>query len=49
MVSLDNTNIYNIKLDDEYNRCKLPEDMDEGIDCMVTSILHDLSLSDIRI
>ena len=51
MVSLDNTNIYNIKLDDEYkNRCKLPEDMDEAIDYQVygNSILHNLSLMDIE-
>ena len=51
MVSLDNTNIYNIKLDDEYkNRCKLPEDMDEAIDYEVygNSILNDLSLWDIE-
>ena len=51
MVSLDNTNIYNIKLDDDYkNRCKLPEDMDEAIDYEFygNSILNDLSLMDIE-
>lgn len=51
MVSLDNTNIYNIKLDDEYkNRCKSPEDMDDSLDYQVygNSILHDLSLKDIE-
>ena len=51
MVSLDNTNIYNIKLDDEYkNRCKLPEDMDETIDYQTygNSILNDLSIWDIE-
>ena len=51
MVSLDNTNIYNIKLDDEYkNRCKSPDDMDDSLDYQVygNSILHDLSLKDIE-
>lgn len=51
MVSLDNTNIYNIKLDDEYkSKCKLPEDMDEGIDYEFygNSILNNLSLADIE-
>ena len=51
MVSLDNTNIYNIKLDDEYkSRCKSPEDMDDSLDYQVygNSILHDLSLKDIE-
>lgn len=51
MVSLDNTNVYNIKLDDEYKRrCKLPEDMDAAIDYQYygNSILNDLSLSEIE-
>lgn len=51
MVSLDNTNVYNIKLDDEYkNRCKLPEDMEDAMDYQYfgNSILNDISLWDIE-
>lgn len=51
MVSLDNTNIYNIKLDDEYkNRCRLPEDMEDAMDYQYfgNSILNDISLGDIE-
>lgn len=51
MVSLDNTNVYNIKLDDEYkSKCKLPEDLEETMDYQYfgNSILNDLSMWDIE-
>lgn len=49
-VSLDNTNIYNIKLEEYKNRCKQPEDMEEIMDyeCFGNSILNNISLLDIK-
>ena len=50
MVSLDNTNVYNVKLEEYKNRCKLPEDMEDVLDseCFGNSILSDISLFDIK-
>lgn len=50
MVSLDNTNIYNVKLEEYRNKCKLPEDMEEVLDyeCFGNSILNNISLFDIE-
>ncbi len=49
-VSLDNTNVYNIKLDEYKNRCKLPEDTEVELDyeCFGSSILDDITQSDIE-
>ena len=50
MVSLDNTNIYNVKLEEYKNRCKLPEDMEDILDyeCFGNSILNNISLIEIE-
>lgn len=50
MVSLDNTNIYNVKLEEYRNRCKQPEDMEAILDyeCFGNSILNDISIFDIQ-
>ena len=47
MISLDNTNIYNVKLEEYKNRCKLPEDMEAILDyvCFGNSILNNISFS----
>lgn len=50
MVSLDNTNIYNVKLEEYKNKCGLPEDMEEILDyeCFGNSILNDISVFEIK-
>lgn len=50
MVSLDNTNIYNVKLEEYKNRCKLPEDMEDILDyeCFGNSILNNISINEIE-
>ena len=50
MVSLDNTNMYNVKLEEYRNRCKLPEDMEDILDyeCFGNSILNNISLLEIE-
>ena len=50
MVSLDNTNVYNVKLEEYRNKCKLPEDMEEILDdeCFGSSILNDISIFDVK-
>lgn len=49
-VSLDNTNIYNVKLEEYKNKCKLPEDTEAVLDYEVfgNSILNDISLFEIK-
>jgi hypothetical protein len=49
-VSLDNTNIYNVKLEEYKNRCKLPEDTESVLDYEFfgNSILNDISLFEIQ-
>ena len=50
MLSLDNTNIYNVKLDEYKNKSKVLEDTEEVLDyeCFGNSILDDISWFDIR-
>ena len=50
MVSLDNTNIYNVKLEEYKNRCRQPEDMEAILDyeCFGNSILNNLSKVEIK-
>ena len=49
-VSLDNTNIYNIKFDEYKNNCITPEDIENRLDYenRRNSILDDLTLDDIE-
>lgn len=49
MVSLDSNKIYNVKLEEYKNRCKLPEDMEGALDYEYfgNSILNDISKFDI--
>lgn len=50
MLSLDNSKIYNVKLEEYKNRCKIPEDMEQSLDyeCFGNSILDDITASDIE-
>lgn len=49
-VSLDNTNLYNVKLDEYKNKYKVPEDIEDVLDaeCFGNSVLSDLTESDIE-
>jgi hypothetical protein len=49
MVSLDSNKIYNVKLEEYKNRCRLPEDMECALDYEYfgNSILNDISKLDI--
>ena len=50
MVSLDNTNVYNVKLEEYRSKCKLPEDIEEALDyeCFGNSILNNISMFDVK-
>lgn len=49
-VSLDNTNIYNVKLEEYKNRCGQPEDVEDVLDYVFfgNSILNNISISEIE-
>ena len=50
MLSLDNTNVYNVKLEEYKNKSKVLEDTEETLDyeCFGNSILNDISWFDIK-
>lgn len=49
-VSLDCTNMYNLKLEESKSKCKVPESMEDILDyeCFGNSILEDISLNDVK-